>query len=189
MYKRQPQDIRAALDKENVELPSGKIAGNNTELTLNTVGRLKTEDDFNNLILKNEGDKVIRFKDIGTATLGPENEETILRQSGTPMIGLALVPQPGANYLEISDEFYKRLEQIKKDLPKDFKVDIALDNPLFIKKSITEVMETLAIAIVLVIIIIYLFFRDWLIAFRPLIDIPVSLIGAFFIMYLSLIHI
>jgi multidrug efflux pump len=100
------------------------------------------------------------------------------------MIGLALVPQPGANYLDISEEFYKRLEQIKKDLPKDFKVDIALDNTLFIKKSITEVIETLAIAILLVIIIIYLFFRDWLIAFRPLIDIPVSLIGAFFIMYI-----
>ncbi|MFA6152297.1 MAG: efflux RND transporter permease subunit [Chitinophagaceae bacterium] len=179
-----PQDVKTALDKENVELPSGKIAGNTTELTLNTVGRLKTEEEFNNLILKNEGDRVIRFKDIGTATLGAENEETILKQSGTPMIGLALVPQPGANYLEISDEFYKRLEQIKKDLPKDFKVGIALDNTLFIKKSITEVMETLAIAIVLVIIIIYLFFRDWLIAFRPLIDIPVSLIGAFFIMYI-----
>lgn len=183
-YGLTPQDVKAALDKENVELPSGKIAGNTTELTLNTVGRLKTEDDFNNLILKTEGDRVIRFKDIGSATLGAENEETILKQSGTPMIGLALVPQPGANYLDIAHEFYKRLEQIKKDLPKDFKVDIALDNTQFIQKSITEVMETLAIAIVLVVIIIYLFFRDWLIAFRPLIDIPVSLIGAFFIMYI-----
>lgn len=183
-YGLTPQDVRDALNKENVELPSGKIAGNTTELTLNTVGRLKTEEEFNNLILKNEGDRVIRFRDIGTATLGAENEETILKQSGTPMIGLALVPQPGANYLDISEEFYKRLEQIKKELPGDFKVGIALDNTRFIQKSITEVMETLAIAIVLVVIIIYLFFRDWLIAFRPLIDIPVSLIGAFFIMYI-----
>jgi hydrophobe/amphiphile efflux-1 (HAE1) family protein len=183
-YGLTPQDVRDALNKENVELPAGKIAGNTTELTLNTVGRLKTEEEFNNLILKNEGDRVIRFKDIGTATLGAENEETILKQSGTPMIGLALVPQPGANYLDISEEFYKRLEQIKKELPADFKVGIALDNTRFIQKSITEVMETLAIAIVLVVIIIYLFFRDWLIAFRPLIDIPVSLIGAFFIMYI-----
>ncbi|MBL7713626.1 MAG: efflux RND transporter permease subunit [Chitinophagaceae bacterium] len=183
-YGLTPQDVRDALNKENVELPSGKIAGNTTELTLNTVGRLKTEEEFNNLILKNQGDRVIRFRDIGTATLGAENEETILKQSGTPMIGLALVPQPGANYLDISEEFYKRLEQIKKELPGDFKVGIALDNTRFIQKSITEVMETLAIAIVLVVIIIYLFFRDWLIAFRPLIDIPVSLIGAFFIMYI-----
>ena len=179
-----PKDVKNALDKENVELPTGKISGNTTELTLKTVGRLKTEDEFNNLILKSNGNEIVRLRDIGEAVLGPENEETILRQSGTPMIGLALVPQPGANYLDIADEFYKRYEQIKKDLPKDYTVAIALDNTLFIKKSITEVIETLAIAIVLVVIIIYLFFRDWRIAVRPLIDIPVSLIGAFFIMYL-----
>lgn len=183
-YRLTPQDVKLALDRENVELPAGKVAGNTTELTLKTVGRLKTEEDFQNLILKTDGDKVIRFRDIGEASLGPDNEETMLRQSGTPMIGLGLVPQPGANYLDISKEFYKRLEQIKKDLPGDYKIGIALDNTIFIKKSISEVMETLMIALVLVIIIIYLFFRDWLIAFRPLIDIPVSLIGAFFIMYL-----
>jgi multidrug efflux pump len=179
-----PQDVKSALDRENVELPAGKVAGNTTELTLKTVGRLKTENDFNNLIIRSENDRVIRFKDIGTASLGPENEETILKQSGTPMIGLGVVPQPGANYVQIADEFYKRVDQIKKDLPKDYELGIALDNTLFIKKSISEVAETLIIAILLVVIIIYLFFRDWLIAFRPLIDIPVSLIGAFFIMYL-----
>lgn len=183
-YGLTPQDVKAALDKENVELPTGKVAGNTTELTLKTVGRLKTEDDFNNLIIKSDGDRVIRFRDIGKAMLGPENEETILKQSGVPMIGLGVVPQPGANYVDISNEFYKRVEQIKKDLPKDYELGIALDNTVFIKKSITEVAETLIIAIVLVVLIIYLFFRDWLIAFRPLIDIPVSLIGAFFIMYL-----
>lgn len=178
------QDVKAALDKENVELPTGKIAGNTTELTLKTVGRLKTEDDFNNLIITSDGDNVIRFKDIGKAMLGPENEETILKQSGVPMIGLGVVPQPGANYVDISEEFYKRVDEIKKDLPKDYQLGIALDNTIFIKKSISEVAETLMIAILLVVIIIYLFFRDWLIALRPLIDIPVSLIGAFFIMYL-----
>jgi hydrophobe/amphiphile efflux-1 (HAE1) family protein len=178
-----PQDVKAALDRENVELPSGKIAGNTTELTLKTAGRLKTEEDFENLLIKSVADQVIRFKDIGDVNLGPENEETMLRQSGTPMIGLGLVPQPGANYLDISKEFYKRFDKIKKELPKDFEVNIALDNTRFIKKSISEVIETLAIAILLVILIIYLFFRDWLIAIRPLIDIPVSLIGAFFIMY------
>ncbi|MCW3103473.1 MAG: cation/multidrug efflux pump [Bacteroidetes bacterium] len=183
-YGLTPQDVKTALDRENVELPTGKVAGNTTELTLKTVGRLKTEEDFNNLIVKADGDQVIRFKDIGKASLGPENEETILKLSGTPMIGLGLVPQPGANYVDIADEFYKRVEEIKKDLPKDYTLDTALDNTVFIKKSITEVAETLGIAIVLVVLIIYLFFRDWLIAFRPLIDIPVSLIGAFFIMYL-----
>lgn len=183
-HKLTPMDVRKALDQENVELPSGKIAGNTTELTVKTVGKLKTEEEFENMILYSEGDKVIRFKDVGRARLGPENEETILRESGIPMIGLGLVPQPGANYIAIADEFYKRLEQIRKDLPKEFTLGIALDNTRFVKRSIAEVKETLIIAIILVVLIIYLFFRDWLIAFRPLIDIPVSLIGAFFIMYL-----
>lgn len=179
-----PLDVKLALDRENVELPSGKIAGNNTELTLNTKGKLTGEEDFNNLIIHNTNGNIIRLRDIGKATLGSENEETILKESGVPMIGMALVPQPGANYIDISNEFYKRFEQLKKELPKDFIINIALDNTKFIKRSVTEVSETLIIAIVLVILIIFLFFRDWIVAFRPLIDIPVSLIGAFFIMYI-----
>ncbi|MFA6540883.1 MAG: efflux RND transporter permease subunit, partial [Bacteroidota bacterium] len=182
-YGLTPLDVKNALTRENVELPSGKISGNQTELIVNTKGRLRTVDDFNNLIVKSDGTKIVRISDIGFANLGPENEETILKQSGTPMVAVAIVPQPGSNYLEIANEFYKRLEQIKKDLPADYKLDIALDNTLFIQKSVAEVQETIIIAISLVILIIYLFFRDWIIAFRPLIDIPVSLIGTFFIMY------
>lgn len=178
-----PFDIKQALDRENVELPSGKIAGDNTELTINTKGKLKDEADFNNLIIKNVNGNSIRIRDVGKATLGSEAEETVLKESGIPMIGLALVPQPGANFIDISNEFYKRFEQLKKDLPKDFNINIALDNTKFVKKAVNEVAETLLIAILLVIIIIFLFFRDWIVAFRPLIDIPVSLIGAFFIMY------
>ena len=178
------QQLRDALNNENVELPGGKIAGYKTELSVKTPGRLSTPEQFNQLIVSESNGAIVRLKDIGEALLGPENEETILKSSGVPMIGLALVPQPGANYLDIAEEFYKRLEQIKTSIPEDIKVDIALDNTLFIKQSVLEVQETLLIAIVLVVLIIYLFFRDWLIAFRPLIDIPVSLIGAFFIMYL-----
>jgi len=178
-------DIQAALNKENIDLPAGKIEGNNTELTVKTVGRFATEEEFNNLILKSDNNQTIKLRDIGYAVLGAENEETILKESGLPMIGLGVVPQPGANYIEIADEFYKRFAQIEKEVPKDIHLNIALDNTLFIKTSITEVEETLLIAFLLVVLIIFLFFRDWLIAFRPLIDIPVSLIGAFFIMYLA----
>jgi multidrug efflux pump len=177
-------DVQAALLRENVELPSGKISGNTTELTVRTFGRLNTEDDFNNLIVKNVAGTDIRLSDIGEAVLGPENEETVLRGDGTPMIALAIIPQPGSNYVSIADEFYKRLEEIKKDVPSDIKINIALDQTKFIKNSILEVEETLMIAFILVVLIIYLFFRDWIIAIRPLIDIPVSLIGSFFIMYL-----
>lgn len=183
-YKCTVADVRNALNAQNVELPSGKLTGNNTELTVKTIGNLSKPEEFNNIIIRTEGDKIIRFSDVGGAELGPENIETQLTSSGLPMIGLAIVPMPGANYLDISSEFYKKYEALKKDLPKDIKLNIALDNTLFVKKSVLEVAETLGISILLVIIIIYLFFRDWAIAFRPLIDIPVSLIATFFIMWM-----
>lgn len=179
-----PTDVQDALRTQNVELPSGKIAGNATELSVRTFGQLNTEEQFNNIIVKNVNGSDIRLKDIGEAVLGPENEETILKSGGTPMIALAIIPQPGSNYISISDEFYKRYDQIRKEVPADISLNIALDQTVFIKRSILEVKETLIVAFVLVVLIIYLFFRDWLIAIRPLIDIPVSLIGAFFIMYL-----
>jgi multidrug efflux pump len=184
-YRLTIQDVSDALNRENVELPSGKIAGNSTELVVKTTGKLETEEEFNNLIIKSTPSNNIKLSDIGYAVLGPENEETILKESGVPMVALALIPQPGSNYIDIADEFYKRLDIIKKDIPKDYKVDVVLDQTKFVRNSITEVEETLLIAFILVVIIIYLFFRDWLIALRPLIDIPVSLLGAFFIMYIS----
>lgn len=182
-YSLTPQDVQKALLRESVELPAGKLSGNATELSVRTFGRLNTEEEFNDLTIKNVNGSNVRLSDIGEAVLGPENEETQLRESGVPMIALAIIPQPGANYVSISNEFYKRYEQLKKEMPSDVKLDIALDQTRFIKRSISEVEETLMISLGLVILIIFLFFRDWLIAIRPLIDIPVSLIGAFFIMY------
>ncbi|RFZ95565.1 efflux RND transporter permease subunit [Mucilaginibacter conchicola] len=176
-------DIGDALSRENVELPAGKIEGNNTELTIRALGKLTDEKDFNNLIIRADSNRVVRLRDVGYAVLGSANEETAFKESGVPQVGLAVVPQPGANYVQIAEDFYVRLKQIEKDLPPDITVKVALDNTKFINNSITEVKETLIVSFVLVVIIIYLFFRDWLIAFRPLIDIPVSLIGAFFIMY------
>ena len=183
-YALTPADVQAALLRENVELPAGKIAGNATELAVRTFGRLNTEEEFNNLTIKNVNGANVRLADIGEAVLGPENEESQLRESGIPMIALAVIPQPGSNYVSISNEFYKRFEEIKKEMPADVKLNIALDQTRYIKRSISEVEETLMISLGLVILIIFLFFRDWIIAIRPLIDIPVSLIGAFFIMYI-----
>ncbi|HEY0057962.1 MAG TPA: efflux RND transporter permease subunit [Flavisolibacter sp.] len=179
-----PNDVQQAMLRENVELPSGKISGNATELTVRTFGRLNTEEEFNNIIIKNVSGSDVRIRDIGEAVLGPENEESQLRESGIPMIALAIIPQPGSNYVSISNDFYERFEQIKKEMPADISLNIAMDQTQFIKNSIHEVQETLIISLILVILIIFLFFRDWMIAIRPLIDIPVSLIGAFFIMYL-----
>jgi multidrug efflux pump len=180
-----PRDVQLALAKENIELPSGKISGNSTELSIRTFGRLNTEEQFNDLIIKNINGTDIKLKDVAEVVLGPENEESVLKESGNPTLAIVAIPQPGTNTIAIADELYNRFDAIKKDMPEDMKLEVSYDQTKFIRKSISEVKETLLIAFVLVVIIIYLFFRDWIIAIRPLIDIPVSLIGAFFIMYLS----
>ncbi|MEY3376401.1 MAG: hypothetical protein RL463_711, partial [Bacteroidota bacterium] len=184
-YRLTIQDVKAALDRENVELPGGKVRGNTTEMTVKAYGKLTSEEDFNNLIIKQTEGNIIRLRDIGYAILGPENEESSTRKNNVRSVNLAVVAQPGSNQVAIADELYKRIETIKKDLPKDIILEIGFDKTLFVRKAIKEVEETLIIAILLVVIIIYLFFREWSIAFRPLIDIPVALVGAFFIMYLA----
>lgn len=177
-------DVKKALTSQNVELPTGKVTGANTELTVKTMGNLSSAQQFNDIIVLSNDNKVVNLSDVGYAELGPENLETKLMGSGKVMVGLALVPQPGSNYLDIAEAFYKHYDVLKRDLPKDMTLNIALDNTVFVKKSVLEVAETLLVSLVLVILIIYLFFRNWAIAFRPLIDIPVSLISTFFVMYL-----
>ncbi len=182
-YHLSPLDVKTALAKENIELPSGIIEGNNTELSIRTIGRLQTVDQFNNLIISESNGSVIRMKDIGHAELGAENMRTILKKNGIPMVGVVLVTQPGANNIAIADEFYKRLDQIKKSMPADLKVGIGFDVTQYIRDSISEVEQTIFLAFSLVVLIIFLFLRDWRTTVIPIIAIPISLIGAFFIMY------
>lgn len=177
-------DVRNALNSQNVELPSGKLTGQNTELTVKTIGNLATEEEFNKIIVRADNNRTVYLGDIGKAALEAENFETKMSDSGYPMVSLALIPQPGTNYLDIASKFYEDLEKLEADLPEGLVMQVAIDNTQFVKKSVLEVAETLLIAVVLVVLIIYLFFRNWSIAFRPLIDIPVSLIATFFIMYL-----
>lgn len=177
-------DVTSALAKENVEMPSGKIRGDATELAIKTYGRLETEEDFNNMIIRQTNNQLIRLSDVGEAVLGPENEESGASINGATGLVMAMVPLPGANAIEIADEFYKRLDQIKATLPDGMELHIGRDKSIFVRQSVTDVIETLAIAIGLVILIIFLFFRNWVIAVRPLIDIPVSLISTFFVMYI-----
>jgi multidrug efflux pump len=182
-YQLTIDDIKAALDRENIELPGGKIRGNETQLIIKTFGKLTTEEEFNNLILRESDNGVVRFKDVGKAELGPDDEERSSRRNNIPAVSLGVVAQPGSNQIEIVDEIYKRIDEIKQDMPADIILEVGYDRTTFVRHAIHEVKETLFIAIGLVVIIIFLFFREWTIALRPLIDIPVSLIGAFFIMY------
>lgn len=184
-YQLTPLDIKNALLRENIELPSGSIEGNTTELTVRALGRLKTPQEFNNLIIREDSGRVVRFQDIGHAELGPENLRTVLKRDGIPMVGNAIVPQPGSNHIEIADEFYRRIEQIKKDLPDDIALDVFFDTTKYVRESIAEVKQTIFIAFCLVICIIFFFLRDWRTTIIPVIVIPISLIGSFFIMYLA----
>ncbi|MEO6130556.1 MAG: efflux RND transporter permease subunit, partial [Saprospiraceae bacterium] len=176
-------DIKAALDRENIELPGGKIRGNETQLIIKTYGKLTTPEEFNNLILKEEDNGVVRFQDVGYADLGPDNEETSSRKNNILSVNIAVVAQPGSNQIEIVDEVYNRIAEIKKEMPADIILEVGYDRTTFVRNAIKVVKDTLFIAILLVVGIIFLFFREWSMALRPLIDIPVSLIGAFFIMY------
>lgn len=179
-----PSDVLQALNRENVELPSGRVEGQNTELTVRTMGRLTTVNDFNNLIIKDNGDNIVRFNDVGYAQLYPENDRTLLRRDGKPGVALAIVAQPGANNIEIADRMYQKLEQIQADLPPDIKYYMSWDSTQFIRSSIKEVEETILIAFSLVLLVIFFFLRDWRTTLIPVATIPVSLIGSFFVMYL-----
>jgi len=184
-YGLTPLDVRQAIDRENIELPSGRIEGFNTELSVRTMSRLETPHEFNNLILKETGGNVVRFRDVGFATLGAENERTVLKRDGVQMVGVVLIPQPGANNIAIADEFYRRLDDVIKDLPSDITTGIGFDVTEYIRASITEVQDTIVTAFILVVIIIFLFLRDWRTTIIPVIVIPIALIGAFFIMFIA----
>jgi hydrophobe/amphiphile efflux-1 (HAE1) family protein len=178
-------DITNVLNAENVDIPSGKIYGNKTELTIRAMGRLTTEQDFKDLIIHEDSNGIVRLSDVAKVELGPEQYEQSWRLNGVSAVGLAIVPQPGANYINISNEFTKRLEEIKKTQKGDIQFTTLIDNTVYVRRSLNEVGETLLIAICLVIFVIFFFFRNWLIAIRPLIDIPISLIFTFFIMYIA----
>ncbi|MBN2612671.1 MAG: efflux RND transporter permease subunit [Bacteroidales bacterium] len=184
-YQMTPLDVRNAILRENVELPAGSIEGTNTELTIRALGLLTTPQEFNNLILRQTGDQIIRVSDIGRAELGPEDLRGILKMNGVPMVATVIIPQPGANHIEIVDEIYERLKYIKKNLPPDVDYEIGFDNTKYIRSSIKEVQFTIYTAFFLVVVIIFMFLRDWRTTMIPILVIPVSLVGSFFIMYIA----
>ncbi|MCJ7819683.1 MAG: efflux RND transporter permease subunit, partial [Bacteroidales bacterium] len=184
-YGLTPLDVRNAVTRENVELPSGRIEGDNTELTIRTLGRLRTVEEFNELIIVKNGNRVVKFRDIGIAEVDAEDIRSIVKVNGLPCVNVVLVPQPGANYIDIVDNALVILEQLKKDLPEDVVTEVLFDNTVYIRKSIKEVERTIFIAFSLVVLVIFLFLRNWRTTLVPVIAIPVALIGAFFVMYLA----
>lgn len=183
-YQLTPLDVRNALLAENVELPSGAVEGADLELTVRTSGRLTGTEAFENLILSVRGDNIIRLRDVGEARLEAENLRTLLRRDGVPMVGTVIIPQPNSNYIDIADEFYQRVDEIKRNLPEDIELQIGFDTTQYIRNSINEVEETIYVAFFLVVAIIFLFLRNWRTTIIPVLVIPISLVGSFFVMYL-----
>lgn len=179
-----PVDIMNSVTAENVELPAGSVEGDMIELSIRTLGLMHTADEFNKLIIRHNNGNIVRFEDVGYAELAPEDMRSVLRKNGEPMVICVIIPQPGANHIDIADQAYQRIEQLKKDLPEDVSIEMVYDNTRFIRASISEVKETIYVAFLLVIIIIFLFLRDWRVTLVPVVVIPVSLIGAFFIMFI-----
>jgi len=184
-YRLTPLDIRNAVSRENIELPSGRIEGQNTELTVRTFGRFQSVDDFNNIIIAKNGDRVVKFSDVGIAEIAPENIRSILKVNGIPCVNVVLTPQPGANYIDIVEKAEKLITDLKKDLPADIQTEVIFDNTIYIKQSLKEVESTIFIAFALVVLIIFLFLRNWRTTLIPVLAIPVSLIGVFFVMYIA----
>ena len=180
-----PLDVRSAVERENIELPSGSIEGDKIDLSIRTMGLMRTSQEFNDLIIKNDGFNIVRFSDVGMAEISPEDIRSYMTKNREPAVTVVMIPQPGANHVEIANEAYRRIEQLQKDLPEDVEISMIYDNTRFIRASIAEVQETIYIAFALVVLIIFLFLRDWRVTLIPVVAIPVSLIGAFFIMYIA----
>ncbi|MGD9558243.1 MAG: efflux RND transporter permease subunit, partial [Mangrovibacterium sp.] len=185
-YGLTPSDVSTALDQQNVELPAGRLEGEHTEYTIRALGRINTPEELSRMVIAKKGNVLVRLADLGSVRFGAENERTIMRGNKLiPMIGVALQPQPGANHIEIVDEAFRRIEQIKKEIPEDIKLDIALDTTQSIRKAISEVQETILIAFALVVLVVFFFLRSWRITLVPVIVIPISLVGTFFILFIA----
>jgi multidrug efflux pump len=180
-----PVDVRQALDRENVELPSGRIDGHQVELNVRAATRFRTAEDFNQLVIRESGGRVVRLRDVGEAVIGPENMRNLMKRDGVPAVGVVLRPQPGANHISISDEMHRRLDLIRQDLPEDVEASVGFDTTRYVRASIREVRETIFIAMGLVVLVIFLFLRTWRSTMVPAVVIPISLIGGFFIMHLA----
>ena len=177
--------MAAALKQGNLELPSGSIEGTETTLSIRTLGRVLDPKSFGNIAVRTAEDgTVIRISDVADIHYEPKDTRTGFRRNGKNSITLALMAQPGSNHVEIANEFYKRVEDIRREIPEGVELLYGRDTSINIRASIKEVVETIFIAFILVIAIIFAFLREGRTTFIPMVVVPVSVIGSFFVLYL-----
>ncbi len=182
-FRLTPQDVEDALRRQNIEVPSGRIESAEREFTVLSETDLRTPAEFDELILRDSGGYLVRLKDVGRSEIAAENERTVVRFKGEPAVALGVVKQATANPLDISREVRAMVPKIEAALPDGMQVSVAYDRAIFIDRSISNVFSTIGEAVILVILVIFLFLRSFRSTLIPLVTIPVSLIGAFGLMY------
>jgi multidrug efflux pump len=176
--------IRSALERENAEIPAGQLEGTAAAVSLRSSSKLKTEQDFRDVILLADGEKFVRLGDVAEVVLGAENERNTVRMNTRPMVSLAVIPQPGSDQIKIADEVLSRLDNIRRDLPESIVIQPSFDNTKFVRAALSEVRETIVIAFLLVVAIIFLFLRDFKTTLIPMFTVPISLVGVFFLIWI-----
>ncbi len=179
-----PADVEAALRAQNIEIPAGRVESRQREFTVLSETDLKTPEQFAAIVLKDSDGYLVRLGDVAKVELGADSSRFRARFNGRNAIPLGIVKQAVANPLEISAALKKMLPEITRTLPAGMKVEIAYDSTIFIQRSINEVYKTVGEAVLLVVLVIFLFLRSWRAVLVPLVTIPVSMIGAFALMYL-----
>ncbi|HZJ15151.1 MAG TPA: efflux RND transporter permease subunit [Chthoniobacteraceae bacterium] len=176
-------DVERAMKEQNVELPSGRVENLDREMTIQTLGELKNAEQFNDLVIRNEGATLVRLRDIGEARTGPEDLRSIGRYNGKPAVALGVVKQTQANTIEVARAIKREIERMKPTLPDSVHLDLPYDESDYVSAAIGEVWTTLAVAFGLVVIVIYIFLRNFRSTIIPTVAIPVSLIGTFAALY------
>jgi hydrophobe/amphiphile efflux-1 (HAE1) family protein len=178
-------DIEQALRRQNVEIPSGRIEGKMNEYPIRTLGRLQTPQEYEDLVIRrNEDGSQIRLKEVGYAEIGAESDRTVTRFNGQPAVSLGISKTSGANLLEVAEAVKAKIQELSKNFPEGMAYTIAVDDSDFVQIAIDEVWHSLFLAIAFVILVIFVFLRSWRATLIPALTIPVSLIGAFGIMFI-----
>ncbi len=177
------QDVQQAIRSRNVEVPAGRIESERREFTVRSLGELKTPQEFTDLVVSNDSGVLVKLGDLGHVELGPEDERSALRFNGTPSVAIGVIRQSKANIIQVAEAIRGELPKIQESLPPGVKLSVAFDESIFVQRSISEAQETLIIAAGLVVIIIFLFLRNFRATIIPGLAIPTSIVATFAVMY------
>jgi multidrug efflux pump len=177
------QDVQQAIRTRNVEVPAGRIESERREFTVRSLGELKSPTEFANLVVSSQGGQLVKLQDLGRVELGAEDERSALRYNGTPAVAIGVIRQSKANIIDVADAIRAELPKVQAVLPPGVQLKVAFDQSTFVKRSILEAEETLVLAAGLVVVIIFLFLRNFRATIIPGLAIPASIVSTFAIMY------